>query len=247
MRPLAEVLAVYGVVVALTAALGALQRLPWAGDLVALGIAATFLGTAIAMARRDPDRARFGLSLGGLLDPIDDDARSPGPFGLYDLARTLGAGLPSALRETGFALAVAAVIFPPFVVAFWLWHGPSHSFVWRWPPDFASFVLSQIVLVGLPEEALFRGYVQTRLGDHFFTRWRILGTEVVAGAWILQAVLFALVHLATGPDVQKLATFFPGLLFGWLRARRGGIGAGIVMHAASNVLAEVLVTGWLGP
>ncbi|MFO0681368.1 MAG: MrtC family glutamic-type intramembrane protease [Sandaracinus sp.] len=247
MRPLTEVLAVYAAVAVVTAALGALRDVAWAGDLVALGIAATFLAAAVAMARRDADRTRFGISLGGLLDPIEDDARPAGPLGLYDLGRTLRAGLPSALRETGFALAVAAVIFPPFVVGFWLWHGPSHAFAWRWPPDFASFVLSQIVLVGLPEEALFRGYVQTRLGDHFFTRWRILGTEVVVGAWILQAALFALVHLATGPDVQKLATFFPGLLFGWLRARRGGIGAGIVMHAASNVLAEVLVTGWLAP
>lgn len=248
MRPLTEVLAVYGVVVVVTAALGALRDVPWAGDLVALGIAATFLGAAMRMARRDPDRARFGISLGGLLDPLDDDdTRAPGPFGLYDLGRTLRGALPSALGETGFALGVAALIFPPFVVGFWLWHGPSHPFAWRWPPDFGSFVLSQLVLVGLPEEALFRGYVQTRLSDHFFTRRKILGAELSVGAWILQAALFALVHLATGLDPQKLATFFPGLLFGWLRARRGGIGAAIVMHAASNVLAEVLVTGWLAP
>ena len=33
--------------------------------------------------------------------------------------------------------------------------------------------------------------------------------------------------LATEPHPAKLATFFPGLLFGWLRAWRGGIGAAI--------------------
>ena len=61
----------------------------------------------------------------------------------------------------------------------------------------------------------------------------------------MQAALFALVHLATEPHPAKLAVFFPGLLFGWLRAWRGGIGAAIVFHALSNVLAEILVRGWL--
>lgn len=247
MSPVREVLVVYALVAAATAALGALHAVPWAADLSALGIAAVFLGSALVMARRTPGgAARFGIELGGLLEPTDaDDARPEGPLGLYDLARTIRAALPSAARETGVALAIAAIVFPPFVVGFWLWHGPTHAFVPRMPPDFLSFTLSQIVLVGLPEEALFRGYVQTRLSDHFTARRRVLGVELSIPAWILQSVLFALVHLTTEPNVQKLAVFFPGLLFGWLRARRGGIGASIVLHALSNVLAEVLVTGWL--
>lgn len=247
MSPLREVLVVYTAVAALTAGLGAMRAFPWASDLVALGIAGLFLGTALTMARRDPGRAkRFGIELGGLLEPSEEeDTRPAGPLGIYDLGRTLGAALPSGLRETGFALAVAAIVFPPFVIGFWLWHGPSHPFVWHTPADFGSFVVSQFVLVGLPEEALFRGYVQTRLGDHFTTKRRILGVELSIPAWIGQSLLFALVHLATEPNVQKLAVFFPGLLFGWMRARRGGIGASIVFHALSNILAEILVTGWL--
>jgi membrane protease YdiL (CAAX protease family) len=246
-RPLREVLVVYAAVAVVTAILGALHGQHWADDFVALAIAGVFLGTALAMARRSPGgAARFGIELGGLLEPSDaTDTREPGPLGLYDLGRTLRAALPSGLREIGFALGVAAIVFPPFVVGFWLWHGPSHPFVWRPSADFASFVLSQLVLVGLPEEALFRGYVQTRLGDHFTRTTRVLGTDLSLPAWILQSVLFALVHLATEPNVQKLAVFFPGLLFGWMRARRGGIGASIVFHALSNVLAEILVTGWL--
>jgi membrane protease YdiL (CAAX protease family) len=34
----------------------------------------------------------------------------------------------------------------------------------------------------------------------------------------------------------RLATFFPGLLFGWLRARTGGVVAPAVAHALSNLL-----------
>jgi uncharacterized protein len=62
-------------------------------------------------------------------------------------------------------------------------------------------------------------------------------------ALVAQAALFAVVHLATEAHVEKLAVFFPGLLFGWMRARRGGIGASIALHALSNVLAYVLTSG----
>ena len=50
---------------------------------------------------------------------------------------------------------------------------------------------------------------------------------------------------AVEPRLDELATFFPGLLFGWLRARRDGIGAAVVLHALSNLFAETLVRGWL--
>jgi membrane protease YdiL (CAAX protease family) len=245
--PLREVIVVYAVVAVITAVLGAIRGMPWAADIASLGIAALFLGTPLAMARRVPGgAARLGIELGGLLDPPDTaDPRPSGPFGVYDLARTIDAALPDAIRETAFALGLAAIIFPPFVVGFFLWHGPSHAFAFHLAPDFGSFVISQFVLVGLPEEALFRGYVQTRLGDHFTRTTRVLGTDVSLPALVIQAALFALVHLATEPSAEKLAVFFPGLLFGWMRARRGGIGASIVFHAASNIIAEILVTGWL--
>ena len=38
----------------------------------------------------------------------------------------------------------------------------------------------------------------------------------------------------------RLATFFPGLLFGWLRARTGGVAAPAVAHALSNLLVLFL-------
>jgi membrane protease YdiL (CAAX protease family) len=247
MTPLREVLLVFAAVTAGTAVLGALRGVPYAGDLVHLGVAALFLGGALRLARREPDGARrFGIDLAGILEPIaEDDTRPAGPLGLYDLGRSLRAALPSALRETGFALALCAIIFPPFIAGFWLWYRPAHGYSWQWPPDLASFALTQVVLVGLPEEAFFRGYVQTRLGDHFTARTKLLGTEVSVPALVIQAALFAIVHLATEMNVEKLAIFFPGLAFGWIRARRGGIGASIAFHAACNIIAEILTYGWL--
>ncbi len=130
------------------------------------------------------------------------------------------------------------------MVGFFLYHGPSHPFRWNPPDDFGSFALTQLLVVALPEEALFRGYVQTRLSE----RWpsgRFLGAPIDVRALVLQAALFAALHFASIPSPARLAVFFPALLFGWMRARRGGIGAAMLFHALSNVLAEVLERGWL--
>ncbi|UJR81193.1 myxosortase MrtC [Sandaracinus amylolyticus] len=246
---LREVALVYALVCVLTFGLGALRALAPLRDVAHLGIAALFLVVPLWAARREHAGARrLGIDLAGLLEapPDEPSTRSPGPFGVFDLARAVRDAAPSGLREIGAALLVALVIFPPFAVGFYLWNQPGHAFVWNPPPDLASFALTQIVLVGLPEEALFRGYVQTRLHDVFPPRTTILGVRVHVGVLVAQAALFALVHLATEPYVAKLAVFFPGLLFGWMRAWRGGIGAAILFHAMSNVLAEILVRGWLG-
>lgn len=246
--PLREVWIVYAGVCAATAGLGLVRTFEPVRDAAHLGIAAVFLFVPLWLARRDRARGarHYGIDLGGLLEPPpDDDEGQPGPLGLYDLARAIARAIPQGAIELAIALGLALVIFPPFVVGFWAWHQPVRSFVLSVPADFPSFVATQLVLVGLPEEALFRGYVQTRLEDAWPRRAKVLGVMVSPRALVLQAVLFALVHLTTEPHPAKLATFFPGLLFGWIRAWRGGIGAAIVFHALSNVLADFLVRGWL--
>ncbi len=245
--PVREVLLLYAGVVLVTAVLGAASRVPALADVSALGIAVAFVAVPLWAARREANgAARYGIALGGLFEPArEDDERPAGPLGLFDLARMLYAAAPDGAREIAFALAVGAIVFPPFVVGFWAWHQPVREFTLTIPSDLVSFALTQLVVAGVPEEAFFRGLVQTRLGDAWTRTTRILGADVNLGALVAQAALFALVHLATEPRLDKLATFFPGLLFGWMRARRGGIGSPIVMHALSNVLAEILARGWL--
>jgi membrane protease YdiL (CAAX protease family) len=250
---LREVAWVYGVAFAGTAALGVVGSLAaGAGGMGGLlseaagaGTALLFFGLALSRARRQPGGAqRFGIDLAGVVEPTEQElARTEGRG--VGLARAVRDALPHGARETAVALGLAALIFPPFVVGFYLWHQPTHAFRWSAPSDLASFVTAQLVMVALPEEAFFRGFVQTRLGDAWPSERTVLGARLDPRAWIGQAALFALVHLATEPRLDKLATFFPGLLFGWLRAKRGGIGAALVLHAASNVLADFLVRGWL--
>lgn len=247
-RPLTEVLVVYAAVTAATAAITLLAaRLPGLEGYEHLLVGAVFLVTAVQLARREEGgMRRFGVDLAGLLEPPDpDDPRPAGPLGLYDLARAIPAAIPAGLKETGIALAVCAVIFPPFVWGFALWNDVQRPFEPTLPEDFGAFCATQLLVIALPEEAFFRGYVQTRLHDAFGEGREILGLRIDLRVLLLQALLFAVIHFVSIPNPARLAVFFPALLFGVLRAWRGGVGAAILVHAMSNVLSEILQLGWL--
>src|SRR5262245_14550519 len=96
-------------------------------DYVHLLVGAIFLLTAMSLAQREPDgMRRYGIDLAGILaPPPDDDA---GLLGYRELGRTVARALPSAVREIGVALAVAAVVFPPFVVGFATYYRPVRPF-----------------------------------------------------------------------------------------------------------------------
>lgn len=202
-----------------------------------LVLAATFLFGALHLARRDPRGiAHYGIDLEGVLEPTADG---------QSLWASMRAAAPRAKREFLFALKLSAVIFPPFIVLFVLFHGVSQPFTFQPPPRALDFALSQLIVVALPEEALFRGYFQTRLEDMFPPKTRLLGTVVSVPALSIQAALFALLHFLVGFEPSRLAVFFPGLLFGYIRSRRGGIGAAVWFHALCNGLSELLTRGFL--
>jgi membrane protease YdiL (CAAX protease family) len=162
----------------------------------------------------------------------------------------LARAAPSALRETGFALAVAALVFPAFALGFRAYHahvlGESlDAFQLTWPEELPSYLATQLLVVALPEEALFRGYFQGRLTQASRVRLRLAGRFLSPSALLGQAALFALIHVAVEPHPGRLAVFFPGLLFGVVRELRGGIGAAVLLHAASNLLGDVLARSWL--
>jgi uncharacterized protein len=235
-----ELALVYAFIVAVTLAVGYTGS--WlTRDYGHLLLAAAFLGSALALARRGGGSAAdFGIDLCGLLEARVGDDGAPEALSL-----TLRRALPRLVTELGVALACGAVVFPPFVLAFRLWHQVDVPFSWHPPRELGDFVLGQLIVVALPEEALFRGYFQTRLRDLFPRRVRLFGVELSPGALSCQAALFALLHFLVGFAPERLAVFFPGLLFGVLREARGGIGAAVWFHALSNLFSEVLTRGYL--
>ena len=105
--------------------------------------------------------------------------------------------------------------------------------------DFAEFCLVQLIVVALPEELFFRGFLLKLLEEKFPPKRRILGGGVGL-ALVLSAAAFALIHLPKDGDPRALATFFPALVFGWMRSATGSILASTVTHGASNILIRLL-------
>jgi membrane protease YdiL (CAAX protease family) len=198
---------------------------------VAPAVAALFLGaTWMLVLRHDDDVVeRAGLSMAGLM--------LPGPI---DRARVIRC----TLHAFGWAAGLAALTFVPFYFGWRAWWRPVGSFALAgaWVP-LASQSMGQLFLVALPEEAFYRGYLQTRFDEALPSRVRILGGGMVP-ATIATSLVFALSHLATIHDAARLAVFFPSLLFGWLRARTGGVGAAILFHAFCNMFSEALGRGY---
>ena len=233
---------IYALVCGAVFAVTRFEQLPGIGEYVHLVVAAIFLLTAIRLTRSDPKH--YGVALGGLLEPASED-RAGDPLGLRDLGRAIRQATPLAAIELIAALSIAAVVFPVYGLGYYWWTQPSGEFSLTLPPQVLSFGLAQLVVVALPEEAFFRGYLQTSLGDLESRRVRVLAVELAPGAWVGQALLFAAIHFIVEPHPARLAVFFPALLFGWTRAWRGGIGAASMLHAMSNLYSEILARSWL--
>ena len=104
---------------------------------------------------------------------------------------------------------------------------------------FAEFSLIQLVVVALPEELFFRGFLLHLLEQRFPPRRRWWGGGIGI-ALVLSAAAFALIHLPKDGDPRALATFFPALLFGWMRSATGSILASTITHGGANILVRVL-------
>lgn len=228
-RILLEVLAVSAIVTGLVTAV---SSVPARFDrYVALGVGAVFLLATWALVWRRSDEVvvHNGLSFGGLVLP-----------GHIEWRRTLRA----ALEALGWATLASVITFGPFFFGWRAYWAPKFHFsIDLGAVDTTNLVLGQLAVIALPEEAFYRGYVQTRLGDVFQRKLRIFGAPI---GWelIVASLIFAVGHVATIRSAGRLAVFFPSLLFGWLRARTRGVGAGIVYHAACNVFSEILGRGY---
>ncbi len=145
--------------------------------------------------------------------------------------------------DTLVAILAMALLFPPVaLLAPWVWGMDSPDWRFVWPEGYPGVGLSHIVVVALPEEIFYRGYLMGRLDDVFGGRKRLLRCDVGWGL-PLQAILFALGHFLIDLNPGRLAVFFPALVFGWLRLKRKSIFAPVVFHAGSNIFMETFRSG----
>jgi membrane protease YdiL (CAAX protease family) len=93
----------------------------------------------------------------------------------------------------------------------------------------AAWVLVAVT-VGVSEEIVFRGYLQTQLGA--FTRRAALGV-------VLQALLFGLAHAEQGPEAMARIAIY-GLGLGVLAHLRRSLLPGILCHVATDVVSGLI-------
>jgi membrane protease YdiL (CAAX protease family) len=246
---------------------------PWAtrrGLVATWALAIGGIGLARVLAQVDPT-GLLGANLGGvaavLFIVLPDRwlaARGEGwdrhgaPFhGLLDRRtwREAGRGLLAGV-------AVSAVVLPIFLAGFWYfvralpehpagllgalvpYAGTPHP-AFRLPERFPLLVLLQVAVVALPEELFYRGWLQTAWARTAPERGvRVLGARLGAG-FLWTQLLFAVGHLVT-LQPWRIATFFPGLLFGWVRERTGSIAAPVVVHALSNLFIATVERSFYG-
>ena len=190
--------------------------------------------------------ATLSLQSDGQLTRVSG-APKPMPAPSGDLHFAVRAGEPLALRvRVEEAHTVSGTVTP----ATDLWLGsdalPSATsftipYNLRWIP---WMLLMQIVLVAIPEETFFRGYLLRR----FARRWPGASSTRflhISAANLASSAIFALAHFAIGFHPARLAVFFPSLLFGRLAERTGGIAASVTLHVMSNMMMQLVSTQYL--
>ncbi len=159
-------------------------------------------------------------------------------------------------RHVAIALLMAILVLPPFTIGFVGWTewvcsqpllrplaaGCRGGSLWaqahfRLPNEFVALCGYHLLVAALPEEFYFRGFVQGRLAE-----W----LRSPSAAIVLASALFALCHWIVQGNPATLAVFFPGLLFGLLRARTGSILPGTLFHALCNIYIETLQRSLFG-
>jgi membrane protease YdiL (CAAX protease family) len=137
------------ITVATTALVALLARLPDSVSATAVGFA--FLAVTYFLVLRTDDSAKiasYGLSLAGLFDPA--------PLSAKRIAREVGVAL-------FWALLLALVFFPPFWLGFLVWWHVETPFHLARLSSLAGDFSGQLLVIALPEEAFYRGYLQSAL------------------------------------------------------------------------------------
>ena len=156
-------------------------------------------------------------------------------LGLAGIRRSdVGTGVVASIvaRIVGAATAAALILVLPDES-----YGSSTSLVDRGRPStLALIVVALFVVVGAPffEELFFRGLVQGALTGRIGAR----------AAVVVQAALFASAHYQIGMSLATVAITFgvigvAGLTLGMVRWHTEHLGAGMIAHAAFNLVAVV--------
>ena len=146
-------------------------------------------------------------------------------------------------RGLKLALIVGLIVSIPFAGLYHIYQSTLFGFEYEGliPSSPLELIGYHLFFVAIPEEIFYRGYMQTRLDQIWTPRWKVFGVMVGPGL-LVTSLLFAFGHTLVAFQWWHFSIFFPSLLFGWMRARSGGIIAGAFYHAWANIFVTWLDT-----
>jgi len=176
-------------------------------------------------------RLSFSLSVGPFLSP---SLLAAALFLYSPLPRYWHRGFPAWARATdpGRSVAFFALLAGVGAIAFYLFVrlplppavSPYHGTF----PLTAAMAAHHLLLVALPEEVFFRGYL--------YDAFEEAGREPVLPV----ALLFAVGHFVIAPSPFRLLTFFPALLLGWGRKGSGNVYVPTAVHFLYNLFPSLI-------
>jgi membrane protease YdiL (CAAX protease family) len=150
------------------------------------------------------------------------------------LPRYWRGGFPGWARATdpGRSVAFFALLAGAGAIAFFLFVRlplpPAISPHQGTAPLTGAMAAHHLLLVALPEEVFFRGYL--------YDAFEEAGLEPVLPV----SFLFAIGHFAIAPSPFRLLTFFPALLLGWGRKRSGNVYVPTAVHFLYNLYPSLI-------
>ncbi len=176
-------------------------------------------------------RLSLSLSFGPYLSP---PLLAAALFLYAPLPRYWRSGFPAWARVTdpGRSVALFALLAGAGAIAFYLFVRlplpPAITLHHGSAPLTAAMAAHHLLLVALPEEVFFRGYL--------YDAFEEAGREPVVPV----ALLFAIGHFVIAPSPFRLLTFFPALLLGWGRKRSGNVYVPTAVHFLYNLFPSVI-------
>ncbi len=140
---------------------------------------------------------------------------------------------------------VCLVVFPPFLLANhfyqnYFFHKTFSGIMLAGAP---LYFFNHLILVALPEEIFFRGYLEGELTKVFVPKAKLWGAPFGWGV-ILSALIFAFSHSLIQFQWWHFSIFFPALLFSWLRQKTGSVWVAVLFHAVCNVTSYCILNSY---
>lgn len=149
-------------------------------------------------------------------------------------------------RDLLLFLLVSVIVFVPFAIGNHFYQGiifgrAFHSLQWA---GLGLYFFNQVILVALPEEIFFRGFMEDALTRSYPPAHKFLGAPF-GKAMLINGLIFAFSHTLITFQWWHFSIFFPSLLFSWLRQKTGTIWVAAFFHAVCNCVAWVIAKSYI--